>query len=217
MKIRRSRADFLLKLIIQRRALAASSKAFDDGEIWEAERLATTIFNLFVDKGRISSLLGKHLGILGDLKLISSCPPPWPPPGFEHLPPRIELTPANGFVVLQCKPEGQYFIPAFNSIAKERKGFQWVSFATWWEQPVFQTRGENRLTRSDLVWILRTKDGGSHIDEEISDPAYVALAEDAVPGMTLGSEPIRDIHLVVMRQIAWEVEVSLAAAEHLFA
>lgn len=216
LEARKSHSDLLAKLVIQIRALEVSSKGFDEGELWEAERLATSVCNILFDRPNAKSLLGGHLNILQNIKFISSCPPKWiPPAGMEHFPAPTSLIPAQGFVVLDCHGFDRRFSPAFDGGNPDKKRFTWLNFGEWWAEHVFTTWDGDVICRGDLVKILRDKDGGSHIDSKIDNKAYNILAKDAIPGALLGENPITEIHYIVMRQIAWEVQISIERAAHL--
>jgi hypothetical protein len=70
-KPKRPREELVHLLNGQMSALGVSSKGFDAGEEWEAERLATTVFNLVHDGGPIVSLLSQ-LEVKDSLKFLSS-------------------------------------------------------------------------------------------------------------------------------------------------
>ena len=68
-----------------------------------------------------------------------------------------------------------------------------------------------RITRKDIVLAAANKDGGAHVDANLTDE-YKALTKDGAVGCfvyeTLGNRleaPIRDAHLVSLRQIGCEL------------
>jgi hypothetical protein len=99
----------------------------------------------------------------------------------------------------------------------------WLSFSKWWEEPIFQEiapskpgfpLGDGRkLSRKNLVFHLRSQDGGGHYDTELRHEPYIGLAVRRRIGIYRdnngAAEPIGDPHLASMRQIAWELEQSL--------
>ena len=104
-------------------------------------------------------------------------------------------------------------------------------FSDWWDQEVYETHRGLKLTRKNLVFALRTTDGGSHVDEILSDEAYHWLATKgdantfAVDGGIVGTisldgseigpppgqdaKPILHGHWATMRQIVWELDDAL--------
>src|SRR2546421_47685 len=68
---KRTRAELVTMLAEQRAALATSCGSFDEGNDWEAARLAITIFNLVHDDRKIISLL-TQLGLRASLRFVSS-------------------------------------------------------------------------------------------------------------------------------------------------
>ena len=68
---KRPRQELVEKFKNQMKALDASCANYDSGEEWEAERLATTVFNLVFDDGKIVSLL-TQLEVKESLKFVPS-------------------------------------------------------------------------------------------------------------------------------------------------
>jgi hypothetical protein len=72
------------------------------------------------------------------------------------------------------------------------------------------------LTRKELVLTLRDQEGGGHFDEELRNPAYIAISTPDFGWKWItpdGEKPINPgAHLATMRQIAWEAEKSIEAA-----
>jgi hypothetical protein len=102
-----------------------------------------------------------------------------------------------------------------------------VPIQEWWEMPVYvRTRlvrnssgqdetEETFLRRRDIILAAANKDGGAHVDEKL-EPNYERLAASGALGMyanriTVGDgtvvnlPPIRDAHLIYLRQMGYEV------------
>ncbi len=69
-----------------------------------------------------------------------------------------------------------------------------------------------RLSRKDLVRPATDQDGGAHVDQNITNPAYEMLAADGAVGSFIRQSggvrqefPITKAHLVALRQIGHEV------------
>jgi len=123
--------------------------------------------------------------------------------------------------------EAFHFMPKLDN---ERLYWTWLPFSRWWEEDIFKTADGEKLSRMNLVSALRSQDGGSHIDEELTDTNYVALKLRNDPRVRRSksdpakkprmlifvgtsplddTEPIPNAHLATMRQIAWELRQSI--------
>ncbi len=102
-----------------------------------------------------------------------------------------------------------------------------VPLQEWWEMPVYVSRADAGLRmvgtpdrnilirRKDLILGAANKDGGAHVDAEL-DPDYEFLASigafqmfgDEVHlanGEVVHLSPLKDAHLVYLRQMGYEV------------
>jgi hypothetical protein len=210
----------------QRAAMESSCREFDSGYRWEAKRLATSAYVFCHDptnKGSRSKSLLRQLGLkhkLAFLSTIGNLPEtriPWIPLTY------MKATETTTFE----------FMPKLDSAPTE---WQWLSFADWWEQPIFRTPWDNKLSRKTLVHSMRSQDGGSHADDAIEDDAYAAMrqfndsrvlrSKPGVPGKPKlmfildpkkattskdieNFEPIPGAHFATMRQIAFELLTSI--------
>jgi hypothetical protein len=147
--------------------LVNSAAAFDRGEMDEAIRMAVSIRVLFHDTGRSTSLL-MQLGAK-DIFLTSTCAP-IPEGAFvghgSMVFTSITMT-ANGPVAAMKASLGDG--PPVNYHLKAED---------WWNQTVFVLpRGEDRrISRKDIVLVAANKDGGAHVDTELT-PQYESLKE----------------------------------------
>jgi hypothetical protein len=80
----------------------------------------------------------------------------------------------------------------------------------WWDQVVMVLNSQ-RITRRDIVLVAANKDGGAHVDANLT-PEYGALAKDGAVGSfvyaTQGQRmetPIQHAHLVWLRQLGYEL------------
>jgi hypothetical protein len=197
---KRSREELVSLFKGQKKALEASSKNFDDGEEWEAERLATTVFNLLFDSKEIISLLTR-LEVKDSLKFMST----------SRMPTGLPIPDLAMPVLLTMRSDktGQRFLP-------KRGGgpplYRQVSFEDWWKNElIYQEKASGQLNRLRLVLALRHQDGGSHIGN-LTDGVYVHLKKGA--GWQLKHadgkiEPVANLIACSMRQVAWEVMETL--------
>jgi hypothetical protein len=193
--------------------LAYSNAGYDSGLRWEAKRLATAVYTLVHDAGKIRSLLGQ-LGYKEKLGFVSSGKM-GDFSGFEN----FHAAPA--LVVVE-------FDPPRPPIAKpkcrmvQNLSLPSMAFDQWWKNEViFVRKGDILLNRMKLVESLRHQDGGAHVGA-LTKPGYVDLK--AGGGITLsehggliieagygaGFEGLADAS---MRQVAWEIEETLKQIE----
>ena len=196
----RPRQELLALFAEQRAALAASCEGFDKGSIWEAPRLATSVFTLVHDGGSITSLL-TQLGLRASLRFISSGRFPKHDKGkvVSSSPPLLMMT---------IDQNGARFAPRFG----EKLSQEIVQFQTWWTKEEIHKQGALSLTRQRRVFSLRHQDGGGHVGT-LTDPAYVNLKAGA--GWFGGSNQtgfklLDGAAAASMRQVAWELSETLA-------
>jgi hypothetical protein len=192
----RSREELVNLFKGQMKALEASSKSFDAGEEWEAERLATTVFNLVFDGKPLVSLL-TQLGVKDSLKFMSSGRMP------TGLPPPTIATPS--LLSMRLDQTGSRFLP---KLGDGPPLYHLVPFEDWWKNElIYQEKASGQLNRMRLVFALRHQDGGGHIGN-LTDGVYVHLKKGA--GWQLKHadgkiEPVSNLVACSMRQVAWEV------------
>lgn len=95
---------------------------------------------------------------------------------------------------------------------------KWLSIRDWWEEGIYVNHQGKELSRRNLCWALRSRDGGSHFDENLPDDPYLHMKEQVGHSMGFpiklpsGEEGVQSPdypHLATMRVIAWEIEQSL--------
>jgi hypothetical protein len=198
----RSREDLLVALDIQLKALKSSCHSYDEGNFWEAIRLATIVKTLVHDGGKKVVSVLTQLGMRGSLRFVSSGHPENP----RNLLRELTLV----FTRLKMTEQGPIaqFIP---HLGEGPDAVRRVQFHSWWDdEKIFRDPDGFFLNRRRLVWTLRDQEGGAHLDAEITDPAYVRLSRDTSSAPRLLSEknssmPIMGAQSALMRQIAWEL------------
>lgn len=205
---KRPRQELVDHLKRQMKALDASAANYDSGEEWEAERLASTVFNLVFDGGDIVSLLSQ-LEVKNSLKFVSSGGV-----AIGHgLAPADVAFPA--LVIFEAGPTGAGFKPQLGDGPRLGDGppvYPSVPFEDWWKNGlIYQEKASGHLNRMRLVLALRHKDGGGHIGA-LTDGIYIHLKKGA--GWQIGREdgsvePVSNIVAALMRQVAWEVKETL--------
>jgi hypothetical protein len=202
----RSHQELESALAIQRRHLAVSCKAFDEGDVSEALRLSTIVYTLVHDGGDIRSILSQ-LDLKEKLEFFAS---------------NMEISSAIRAQADRCTPlvelETKVGIPRFVPLCTFVKnrgayfGVRKLPFDAWWNKDIIFFDGERNLTRRQLAFTLRNQEGGSHYDVEVRNPNYPALKAPSVffvPGRGLGQ--MEHLELVSMRQVAEELALTLGA------
>lgn len=213
--IRRTDNELAWALEHQRRAIDASSAAYDAGQQWESTRLATAVFTIVSD-GRASnaSSILSQIGLRSQLRFTSSSP-------SLHMPGRKVLTRFNAprLCVVQASdlPGEGPTVQFFARCLLEGNSFTDMSFKDWWTEEVFTNSAGAQLSRMNIVSALRSKDGGAHFDADINLGPYLEMKDQQVIGFTIGQEgqlpkpqrSLRNAHLATMRAIAWELSHTL--------
>jgi hypothetical protein len=202
---------FQKKLKEQLGFLERSCQMYDEGHIDEAIRIAATLRTLIHDTGRSTSLL-KHMNATG-IRLWST----------THRAPKGVGT-YYGMGQYRYRDGVSSYGPSFDNTPDMKL----IPLNEWWQQEVYvfdvgedaktdEEREEGlRLSRKNIVLTATNKDGGAHVDENLTR-AYERLAADGAVGsfgVEIGGEsrvvPIKYAHLVSLRQMGFEVLKSLA-------
>lgn len=199
-------------------ALRASSQSYDDGNHWEAKRLAATVYILFHDgHGRTRSLLGQ-LELKDKLFLPSSKLDLLGPMRGQSFTPILESS--NRLVMMSVSVDKSEYIPILDT-NPHGIAHPLMFYDDWNDETVFGGTVENSLTRNDITQTLRNQDGGSHVDSHIRNEQYQLFKDHGAPGMrhidgavTFGvtiheGQPVVNGVRATMRQIAWEVDQAL--------
>lgn len=211
----RSREELAAALAEQRGFLRQSSAAYDSGNTAEAKRLANTVYVMMHEgTGRTKSLLGQ-LNLRDTLKLRTTA---------AQIP--VESLPKTALAFMSAKRiDTVLFHPRFAHPQFREEG-RYIAASEWWDEPVYQALGEpeprriwgngKTISRKNLVFHMRSQDGGAHFDAELKNETYIDLALKAGTGIEIKNDdgtytPVPFPHLATMRQIAWELEQSLIA------
>lgn len=174
-----------------------SCEAYDTGHRDEAIRIATSI-RVLVHDTRSSTSLITHLGA-ADLQLLSTVPPDEPDESGLQ---RVTL---NGLASMKFDATGVHLVPPLG-----RRGDPFLmSVDEWWNQRVWLL-GARWITRRDIVLAAANKDGGAHVDAELT-VEYEELARPgaagtfSVGGPDADMQPFVQAHLVALRQLGYEI------------
>ena len=174
-----------------------SCRAYDIGHTDEAIRIATAI-RVLIHNTKTSTSLLKHLGAT-TIRLLSTTRAA-SPTSFFYM----------GLGVMSAKSTGESitakFAPLLDGPIQDL-----IPVSQWWSQIVFVLNPRTRLSRRDIVLAAANKDGGAHVDSNLT-PEYEALARNGVAGALVYSrdsriteEPFVDAHLVAIRQMGHEL------------
>ena len=180
-----------------------SCRLFDGGQWDEAIRIATSIRVILHDTPSSTSLL-THL----DAKNINLFTTYLEPPQEEDNNGYIPIT-VFSMGTINMGAEGKYgygpnldnFKPGVSSELPVEK---------WWNQTVRNLDATSKLTRKDIVLAAANKDGGAHVDSELT-PDYKTLADEIFGTITIRkgvdehSISVKDMHLMTIRTIANEL------------
>lgn len=189
--------------------LISSCQAFDDGNESEALRIAGVLRTLLHDKDSSKSLL-RQLGIKDEMQFIDSAEPIDPvPTGKQHNGRTIfSVSGMPGLFAIGFTRDGAKFIAPRGS-APNAKGA--VGFEKWWNTGCIPGENHARHSRKWLIKQMVNKEGGAHIDPEITK-GYAELRTTNM-GMTVSSNGVEGFINspadVSVRQVAWEVLESL--------
>jgi hypothetical protein len=197
MSFQRTTADFWRAFEIQKSALDVSSLAFDGGMVGEAARLATAAF-LLVGRGmRTHRSILDHLGIQESVSFWTTVTT-GSTSGSPLISCAITYIRANE-VLIELQPRGREAMMTGRSL----------TFDEWWNEQVLFDGTSLKLTRADIVRILRDKDGGAHYDANVSDPLVAAALRGEITGFVYETSDCRkSVPLALencMRQIAEEL------------
>lgn len=174
--------------------LQRSAASFDQGYTDEAVRLATVMRILMHDTKRQTSLLS-HLDAW-NINLLSTCP---------QLGPNTVLF--SGMGIHELGPGGGRLRPSLGDDEVWE-----LSAKDWWGQTVFVLPPGMPVTRGNLVLTAANKDGGAHVDAQLT-PEYERLARDGAlvsykDEASGAVVPAKEAHLVAIRTMAWELRNS---------
>jgi hypothetical protein len=191
-----------------------SFAAFDEGFEEEAERIASSVYIICQDSGRNNKSLLNQLCFKDHIKIPETCLRFKPEPGVVRGDPPL--------TACMIKEDGTItYVPPLGS-SKQILSTPRVAFSRWWEHGVYQSRRTGlMLSRKNLVFGLRSQDGGAHVDSSLKSEAYYRFSRLgdhvswntektlSVFSLSNGGVPVTNGHLVSMRQIGWELDQAL--------
>lgn len=196
----------------QIKAMRASMKSYDEGNKWEAKRIATVLFTLLHDdQGRTKSLLGQ-LSIRNKVRYLDSVDEENHQALKDgtakfHMP----FSPLVVFHYNANSDDGEIG-PRLSHGFYGRVTRRSPNFNTWYDGVIYMDDEGNTFSRKNLIFAVRSQDGGAHFDAAIHNDTYQMFSTQWTGRMKLGtSKGFKDpeAHLASIRQIAWEVDESI--------
>jgi hypothetical protein len=153
------RAFLLNALEEQRHLMEKSIKDFESGDLTEALRLATTIRVLVHETSSSKPLLAQLMPNHLDLKIFTSVPhlPEAPPNGAKRA--IVMFVP----IATTISDKGVFF-----NAERTTDGMTPVILGAWWSRPSLILPGIGGITRKEIVLGLANKEGGAHVDVDLS-------------------------------------------------
>lgn len=196
---KRSAADFQQEASEQFDELCARCSSFDSGKSWEAKSIAVSLYK-FLQDGRppIRSILSA-LGLREQIEFLGTS---------------IGFGPA-GKQSSSLTREVIDNMGVFSFQPMLGRGWQnrWMKFQEWWNEPIFRSENGETLSRHELVFSLRSQDGGAHVDEAFKHDSYVQMSrgKPTTTRIINGDTELEltGAHKAAIRQIAWEFIESL--------
>jgi hypothetical protein len=197
------RSHYLKHLKQQIGFLIRSCEMFDAGHRDEAIRIAVVLRVILRDTGSSKSLLN-HLGAL-DILLLSTAPDY--DSDFAALGPKDRIMIYSGLHSIKIHPGVEISLdPSLeNSFFNDH-----LTVPRWLNQVVYSTTKKLRITRETLMLGAANKDGGAHVDLNVSEEYQAASRENEMSHLWKHSGkpvPVSDepIYLVSLRQMAYEI------------
>ena len=170
---------------------------YDQGKPAESKRIATVIRTLTHDTNTSKSLLGQ-MQLKKKMLFLSTSQK------FDN----TNLLSQQCLVYMNLDSKGGRFYPLLDNSNKH-----WIDYVYWNNEIVISDKKNNLYRRKQLIQLLANKDGGAHVDSEISDD-LAELKDPNLSGWVFcrpdGKEnPLENVILASMRQMAYEILHSL--------
>jgi len=211
-KFRKTAQELEEELAEQVAALRTAAAGYDSGQSWNAKQLAAILYILLHEgTGRTKSLLGL-VGLKAKARFISSMVVPPDIPG--------QVTMACETTLLMVRVAETKWVPAFAD-SPFASQYKWLPVSRWWDEVVFHPETGINLSRKNIVFLMRSQDGGAHVDSHRTNEDYdrfsrtgsalITLEEDTLWIGGGRGKPLPHAARALVRQLAWEADESLKA------
>ncbi|MUL85042.1 MULTISPECIES: hypothetical protein [unclassified Mycolicibacterium] len=167
--------------------LERSNDAFDQGHLAEAKRMAVSLRVLFHNT-KMSHALIPQLGFAQPLRWVDTC----------GIPDQANMMPQWGLVIMGMRLETNemFFEPrlgggaptAIRTKSSRLPRGSRILRDEWWTEPVVKDASHALFSRKDFVLALSNKEGGAHVDPDISE-SYNRIANLNSMGWTFSVTP----------------------------
>jgi hypothetical protein len=198
-KIKQTQEELKNQLNEQLEFLKMSAKAYDEGFVSEAKRMATTVRVLLHDTTQSHSLLSQL-----DLKNIKFYSARAEDLNGDNN--KSNTLSYHGLVGVSVGGENGY-VPHFDNVPGGSAAY--VDFDRYWSETIFVDKEGNRHNRKDIILAVANQDGGSHVDPGLNEN-YAKLSRMNSLGWLAGDDkgnwvPVRGAELAAIRQVAHEM------------
>jgi hypothetical protein len=198
MKYKKSGDELRRECREQVELLLSAVMGFDAGREIEAKNIALRLRVLLHDTPKQTSAL-THVGLKSTLKYLDTCQDS--PPG--------NLLMEQPLVLTEFSPTGVRFRAILDEPIPPFLRPQLVAFDAWWKRVVlWHETLQKKFSREALVLTMADKDGGAHIDEDLSADYAWLTRQQVASGTTMRqgvSTPVLPLAEAVVRQIAHEL------------
>lgn len=195
-KIKRPLSDLVASLKEQHYFLEQSCRLYDEGNLYEAKRIAVATRILLHDTKNSHSIFSQ-LELKENTKLLDSALPY----NSKNL-----LTSAC-LVSMQVTNQGNKVISTVVPLLHQFN-YKFVDFKIWWEQQIVIDDKVKKFTRKDIILEMANTDGGAHIDPNLNNAYFNLTRNDSMNWQIQANNEtssIRDFCLASTRQIGFEM------------
>lgn len=162
--IKRPEHELAFKARNQLEHLMDSCRAYDNGTIREAERIALAV-RVLAHNTNHSLSVAKQLGVTAKQFFSTS-----------FVEPGINYIPYMGLCTLRIGGDlTTGLFHAFLPILNMGKNNRWIGFDTWWNETALDDRRGGKLSRGDVILCVADNDGGAHLDDHLPQK-YAAIS-----------------------------------------
>jgi hypothetical protein len=203
--IDRTTQDLIASLIEQHNFLKHFCKQYDEGSENMAKMIAERLRVLLHDTKNSESLL-EQLNIKTSTRYCDTA-----------LPYNVNNPCSSSYLtVIKSSFDGKKQIDKVCPLYREHNSFHQFTdkeFSSWWNQIVLDDRSY-KFSRQDIILLVANKDGGAHIDSKLPKNYYDLTRGDSMGWkICIGKveKPLRDFYFASIRQIGFEIDLTLAA------
>src|SRR5262249_42571464 len=157
----------------------------EKGDLAEAVRIATALRTVVHETGNSKPLLKYLNGNYLELPILDAAPKKQ-----EALPPGVQSTVVMEVPVgFQIRPEGTFLRPD-----RPAEAYAPSTLGKWWHRPSLILPGLGGFSRREIVLGLANKEGGAHVDPDISQ-RYQQLMENKSLQVGYNKEEVSPLNL----------------------